>query len=134
VEHGVGGVGAGHPPAFGAQRLDRRLDDLDLLAAERAAFAGMGIEPGDREPRLGDPEIALQAAQRRPPARLDQRRASASGTSAAACGSSPAPSAGRPGEHHRDIGWRHAAALGDELGLAGMAKPMRRAAPWTPAR
>jgi hypothetical protein len=41
-----------------AQPLDRRDDDVDLLAAERAALAGMGVEPGDREPRPLDPELA----------------------------------------------------------------------------
>jgi hypothetical protein len=41
----------------------------------------MRIEPGDRQPRLGDPEIALQAAQAPPAARFDQR-ASAPATSA----------------------------------------------------
>ena len=73
VEHGVGGVGAAHPPAFRGERGDRRLDDLDLLAAERAALAGMRVEAGDGEPRLGDAEIALKAAQRRAAARFDQR-------------------------------------------------------------
>ena len=77
VEHGVGRVGAGHPPALGPQRLDRGNDQFDLLAPQRAAFAGMGIESGHRQPRVGNPEIALQAAQRRPAARFDQARRSA---------------------------------------------------------
>ena len=80
VEHGVGGVGAGHPPALGRERGDRRLDDLDFLAAELAAFAGMRVEAGDREPRLGDAEVALQPAQCRAAARFDQRRWSAART------------------------------------------------------
>ena len=33
-----------------------------------------GLSAGDRQPRLGDPEIALQPAQRRAAARFDQRR------------------------------------------------------------
>jgi hypothetical protein len=64
------------------KRGDRRLDDLDLLAAEQAAFAGMRIEPGNRQPRLGDSEIALEPAQRRPPARFDQAGGERAGTSA----------------------------------------------------
>ena len=36
----------------------------------------MRIEARDREPRLGNPEVPLQPAQRRPPARFDQRAAS----------------------------------------------------------
>ena len=72
VEHRVGGMRAGDSPAFGGKRGDRRLDDLDLLAAELAAFAGMRVEAGHGEPRLGDPELALKPAQRRSAARFDQ--------------------------------------------------------------
>ena len=63
MEHRVGRVRAGDPPALGGKRGDRRLDDLDFLASELAAFAGMRIEAGDREPRLGNAEVALQSAQ-----------------------------------------------------------------------
>ena len=50
------------------------MDQLDLLAAEHAAFAGVGIEAGDRQAGLGNAEVALQAAQRARAARFDQRR------------------------------------------------------------
>ena len=61
MEHGVGGMGAGHSPAFGGKRGNRGRDDLDLFAAELAAFAGMRVEAGHGEPRLGDPEAGAEA-------------------------------------------------------------------------
>ena len=126
VEHRIGREGTGHEPSLGAQRGDRRLDDFDLLAPDHPAFTGVRIERRHREARPLDPEILLQATQRRPPARLDQR-----------AGQHPRYLAQRhvdrhrhrpqrrSGEHHRDIRCRHAATLGDEFGLAGMGKADR---------
>ena len=51
VKHGVGAERAGHRDALRRGRIDRRLDDVDLLAAEQAAFAGMRIEAADRDLR-----------------------------------------------------------------------------------
>ena len=65
MEHRVGRMRTRHSPAFGRKRCDRRLDDVDFLAAELAAFAGVRIETGHGEARLGDPEIALEPAQAR---------------------------------------------------------------------
>ncbi len=104
VEHGVGGHRSGHLPALGTKRVDRRLDQLDLLAAERAAFAGMGIERRHREARLGDPEIALQAAQGGTAARFDQVGAKRGGDGAERdMGGDGDGAKGWAGEHHRDI-------------------------------
>ena len=43
-------------PDFAAA-CDRRLDDLDLVAAEQPFFAGVRIEPGHANFRLGDAEL-----------------------------------------------------------------------------
>jgi hypothetical protein len=67
VEHRVGGEGAARIDAGSAQLGDRRSDDLDVLAAERAGFSGMRVEPGDREHRPGDTEIADQRSMSYPP-------------------------------------------------------------------
>ena len=86
-----------------------------------------GIEPGDREPRLGDAEIALQAAQRRAPARFDQRgRSGCSATSASGTWvvTGTVRSVG-PASIIATLPRRHAAALGDEFGLAGMGEADR---------
>ena len=106
-----------------AQRGDRRRDDLDLLAAERAAFAGMRVEPGDRDDRRGDAEIA-DAAPRASRARHGRSRPPTGFRSAArsarwivtgttrSCGQASiitGPSAD-PGE------------LGEEFGVPGMAE------------
>ena len=63
---------ASYSPAFGGERGDRGLDDLDLLAAKLTAFARMRIEARHSEPGLGDPKIALQAAKRCAAPSLDQ--------------------------------------------------------------
>ena len=113
---------AGDSPAFGRERGDRRLDDLDFLAAERAAFARVRIETGDGEARLGDSEIALEPAQA-PLARAirSARWSARRGTSAKRQVRRDRDGAQRrTGEHHHDIAGRNPAALGDELGLAGM--------------
>ena len=54
MEHRVGGMRTGDSPALGRKRSDCRLDDLDLLGAELAAFAGVRVEAGDGEPRFGE--------------------------------------------------------------------------------
>ena len=110
--------------AVRAQRRDRRRDDLDLLAAERAGLAGMRVEPGDREHRRGDAEIAPQrrsgdaAGMRRSPAvveRLDRPRSArwiVTGTTRS-CGQTSIITGGQPA----------AGQLGEVFGVAGMAKP-----------
>ncbi len=118
VEHGVGRVRAGDGPAFRRERGDRRLDDLDLLPAERPAFAGMGVESGHGEPRPGDPEIALEAAKRCAPARFDESRGQISrNLRDPQVRRHGDRSKRRSGEHHHDIAGGNSAALGDEFGL-----------------
>ena len=81
-----------------------------------------GLRPGYGEPRLGDAEIALQAAQ------APRGRAIRSAPAVSARGTSRKRQVGghrngaqrRAGEHHHHVPGRNAAALGDELGLAGM--------------
>ena len=81
----------------------------------------MRVEPGDREPRLRDPEVALEPAKRRPAARFDQRAGELRGHVAKRqMGGDRDRPQRRPGQHHHDIARRDPAALGDELGLAGM--------------
>ena len=104
MEQGVGGVGAGDSPPFRGERRDGRFDDLDFLAAKGAAFARMRVEPGNREARIGDPEIALEAAQHGSAARFDQRSGQLGddvGKRQMSRGGNG--SQGRPGQHHRDI-------------------------------
>ena len=52
-----------------AQRLERRRDDLDLLAAEVARLAGVRIQARDEDARPRDAEaraqVAIEDAQRR---------------------------------------------------------------------
>jgi hypothetical protein len=43
-EGSVGGQRAEQVQAFGAQRVEQRDDDVELLAAQVAAFAGVGVE------------------------------------------------------------------------------------------
>ena len=51
VKHSVGAERAGDRHALGGRGVDRGLDDLDLLAAEQAAFAGVRIEAADDDLR-----------------------------------------------------------------------------------
>ena len=60
VEHGVRRQRAASLDALGAQGFDGRRDDVDLFGAERAVFAGMRIEAGDDEARMGEAETGLQ--------------------------------------------------------------------------
>ena len=46
--------------AFAAQAFEHRDDDVDFLAAEMAAFAGMRIEAEHGDARIGDAEIRAQ--------------------------------------------------------------------------
>ena len=61
VKHRVGPERAGDREAVGRRGIDRRLDDVDLLAPEQPAFAGVRVEAADRDPRRGDAH-ALQRA------------------------------------------------------------------------
>ena len=117
---------AGHSPAFGGKRGNRGRDDLNLFAPELAAFAGMRVEPGHGEPRLGNPEMALKPAQCCAAARFDQALVSARATSCSGrCVVTGIVRKRRAGEHHHDIAGRHAAALGHEFGLAGVLEANR---------
>ena len=62
VEHGVSGERARRIDPFLAQYFDRREDEVDLLAADRAAFTGVRVEAGKGEPRIDDVEIPCQPA------------------------------------------------------------------------
>ena len=61
---GVNAVSAGAGPIScmpcAAQRVERRRDDFDLLAAEMAGFAGMRIEPADHDARRANAEARAQ--------------------------------------------------------------------------
>ena len=73
--NGVDALGAASASTAGA-------DDPLVLAAHRAAFAGMRVEPGDREPRLADAEAAPEiGGDDRGPSRRSARSVSAAGTS-----------------------------------------------------
>ena len=106
-----------------AQFGDGRRDDLDLLAAEAARFAGMRVEPGNREDRRGDAEIAAQRRRGDPAGMNDFCRvdsASIARRSARWIVTGTTRSSG-----HTSIITGAAAApgeLGEIFGMAGMAK------------
>ena len=54
VKHGVGAERAADGDPRGDRGLDRRLDDVDLLAPEQPAFAGMRVETADGDLRAVD--------------------------------------------------------------------------------
>ncbi len=62
VEHHVGGKRAASVDAVGAQPLDRRRHHVEVLLAERAGFAGVRIEAGDRQTRPRHAEARLEIA------------------------------------------------------------------------
>ena len=64
MEQSVGGMRPGDVESLGPRRFDRRGDDVDLLAAEPAVFAGMRVEAGDGKPGALDAEITAKIAGR----------------------------------------------------------------------
>ena len=72
VEHGIGRERAARVDAVGDQPLDRRAHDQAVFLAERAVLAGVRVEPGDREPRMGDAETIDQIARHHPAGLEDQ--------------------------------------------------------------
>ena len=60
VEHPIGGQRPGDVDSLGPEQIDGRGDDLDLLAPEAPVLARVRLEPGDRDTRTFDPEIASQ--------------------------------------------------------------------------
>src|SRR5262249_47378834 len=58
VEERIGGVRARHHNALGGHGVDRRLDDLDLLATDAPVFAGVWVEASDGDARPGDAKVA----------------------------------------------------------------------------
>ena len=60
VEHGVGRQRSADLDALAAQDFDGGRHDGLVLGAERAVFAGVGIEAGHREARMGEAEAGLQ--------------------------------------------------------------------------
>ena len=117
-EHRIARHRALERQAPGAELLDHRQDHVDVLAPEQAAFAGMGIERADADPRPLDAEVehGLMGQLEHPAQPL---------------GRDPP---GHLGERHmrRDVadlepvvGEQHAAAraagqLGQDLGMAGV--------------
>jgi hypothetical protein len=67
-------MGAGHGDAFGAQLGDGGSDDVDVLAPQHAAFAGVRVETGDSQARMRNAEVVLQR-RRRNAHGLEQQRA-----------------------------------------------------------
>ena len=122
MEHDVGRMRAAHVIAFLAQPLDRRHDDVDLLAAERAVLAGMRVEAGDGDARLRRCRTgaAARATAARPLATI---RSTVSRPGTSRSGTWVVTGTTRSVGPASIIATRSlgdAAALGDELGLAGM--------------
>jgi hypothetical protein len=61
-EHRIRGKRAEGVDVFGAKPHHRRADNALVLVAESAAFAGVRVEPGDRQPRLANGETAPEIA------------------------------------------------------------------------
>ena len=120
VKHRIGRERAARLDAFAAQRGDGRRDDLDILASERAAFAGMRVEPGDRDDRPGDPEIADQRGMRHAPGMDDRgRRQFFDGRAQRQMDRHRHDAQLRPGQHHHRV-VRDPGKLGEEFGVPGM--------------
>ncbi len=121
MEHRVGRVRAGDLGPFLAKPADRRDDQIDLLPAERSALAGMGVEPGHRQARPLDPEQPPKRPDSGPAALDDELRGQTLGhVPERDMGRDRDRAQGRACEHHRHHVLGDSAALGDELGLAGM--------------
>ena len=54
MKHGIGAERAGSCDAALDRGGDRRFDDVDLLAPEQAAFAGVRVDAADGDLRCGD--------------------------------------------------------------------------------
>ena len=63
-EHGVGRIRAEHGDAFFGEQLHRRTDNAALLVTHCTILAGMRIETGEGEARIGDAEITVQSGGR----------------------------------------------------------------------
>ena len=118
VKHRVGGQRAAHVDPLGAQGVERGRDDRDLLAPHGAAFARVRVQPGDRDARRGQREVAAQGGGEDADRRDDRRAAQA----ARRLGQRDADGDRddlqlRPRQqHHRAL---HAAQMGEKLGVAG---------------
>ena len=64
MEQRVGRMRTRHVESSRSRRLDRRRDDVDLLATQAAFLAGMRVEPAHGEPRPRDAEIAAKIVAR----------------------------------------------------------------------
>ena len=92
VEQGVRRQRAANRDALGAQGFDGRRDDVEIFGAERAVLAGMRVEAGDDEARMGEAETGFQIPDHDAGGRDDQfARSAARAPRAAPDGSSPAP-------------------------------------------
>ena len=65
MKHRIGGKRTPGIDPFGDEARHRRRDDRAILLAERTLFAGMRIEPGDREPRTRELKAREQGRARR---------------------------------------------------------------------
>ena len=121
LEHGVGGVRAGDvEPSSRSRSIAGTMISISSRPSAPPSPA-WGLSPATASRGCGDAELRCRPARRRGPRRRSGRSVSASGTSGEReMGGDRDGAQGRPGEHHRVSSPRHAAALGDEFGLAGM--------------
>ena len=118
VEERVGGVRAGEGEAFGAEAGDDRCDDLELLAAHGAAFAGVGVEAGDGDAGGGEAEVGPQAGVGDAEGRLEEVRGQGAGNVGERDVDGDRHHAQhRRGEHHHREG--RAGEVREEFGVAG---------------
>ena len=119
MEHRIGRQRPAHIDIFREQSLDRRADDIKILASQRAAFAGMGVQACNDQSRPGYAIIPRQCTRRNPRLGDDKigREQAWHVADRAMDGDRDGPQAGT-GEHHNGIGRGNPAAFGDKFGLA----------------
>jgi len=118
VEQRVRGQRTFQAKALGTQGIEHRAQDLDLLAPEMTALAGVRVEACDENARTGDAETAhevcMQDAQRRRQRFAGDGSRHLTQRQMRRRERHPQPVAH---QHHHDT--RHACALGQKLGVAG---------------
>ena len=117
-EDGVARPGAAGVDALGAGLGDGRLDDLDFLAAELAAFAGVRIQARDRHARPRDAHLATGPVGQAQRAQLGLGRDARDDVGQRHVDGHQQHAQLVIGQHHGEV--RRAGAFGQDLGMAGI--------------
>ena len=71
LEHGIGRIRAACVYAFSLQCMKCRNNGVDFFVSQMAAFAGVGIEAGNEDDRIGYAELMAQVVFKNADNRLD---------------------------------------------------------------